>query len=365
MKQRIRRCCSRLYSNKNNIAFLLGISLLLCGLLTGCGSVLTSKNEEPKEIKIGVCMHNGYEPFVWEISDYMTEWCRQKENETGMKFSFDIVSSKGSQFTQNEQVEKFLAKKYDVVCVNLVDRTDPTLIIDRAMEADTPIVFFNRELVKEDLYRFDKLYYVGAQAEQAGELQAEIIVEALSQEKIFDAIDVNHNGTIQYVMLEGEPGHQDALIRTRVCTEKLQEARISIEKLADENANWDRDQAKTKMKALISRLPFQIEMVIANDDVMALGAMEALDEANYPIKPLVVGVNGNEEALDAIHYGKMLGSVYNDAKGQADTIMEIAYACATGNEIPEDIDLQDGKCVYLPYSKITYRNLFDYLDLDD
>ena len=186
--------------------------------------------QKSEEIKIGVCIHNGYEPFVWEIANNMTEWCRAKERETGIKISIEVLSSKGSQLTQNEQVEKFIAKGVDVLCVNLVDRTDPTVIIDSAMESDTPVIFFNRELVKEDLDMWDKLYYVGAIAQQSGRLQAEIIIDALSDERKFNAIDVNHNKSIQYVMLEGEPGHQDALVRTSVCTDMLKDAGISIEK---------------------------------------------------------------------------------------------------------------------------------------
>ena len=360
MRKKIRRCCSRLCS-KRNTAFILAI--ILAGIsLCGCTSPLPREEETPTEIRIGVCMHNSYEAFVWSIGDQMVQWCREKEKETGIKFTIDVISSKGSQLTQNDQVEKYIAKDYDVLCINLVDRTDPTVIIERAMDADVPIIFFNRELVEEDLNRWDQLFYVGAEAEQAGILQASIITDALSDPERFDEIDVNHNGTIQYVMLEGEPGHQDALIRTRVCTEKLQEARISIEKLADENANWDRDQAKTKMNALINRLPFQIEMVIANDDVMALGALDALEEANYPIKPLVVGVNGDEEALEAIHAGKMGGSVYNDATGKANTIMEMAYALAMHEDFPDDIHLRNGKYVFLPYRRITNDNVFDYME---
>ena len=323
---------------------------------------LNKKEKKPKEIKIAVCVHNEYEEHVWNIVNHMSQWARDKEKETGIKITLDTVGAKGSQLIQNEQVEKFVAKDYDLLCVNLVDRTDPTEIIERAMDADIPVIFFNRELVKEDLDRWDKLFYVGAYAEQAGRLQAQIIISAFQDEKKKNEIDVNHNDTLQYVMLEGEPGHQDALIRTRVVTEALQEAGISIEKLGAENANWDEDQAKTKMKALIERYPFQIEAVIANDDVMALGVLDALEEADYPNKPLVVGVNGSERALEAIRSGKMAGSVLNDAKGQGNAIMELAYSLVTGEEMPLNVRLKDGKYIYLNYKKITYDNVFEFIE---
>lgn len=332
--------------------------LLMVNLLVGC----SSRSEEAiKEIKIGVSLHNDTEMFVASIVRNMKEWCRNKEKETGIKVTLDVVSAKESQLVQNDDVEDFIARGYDIICVNLVDRSDATLIIDRAMEADIPIVFFNRELVEEDLDRWDKLYYVGAAAEQSGRMQAEIIIDKLSDKEEFDKYDVNHNGTIQYVMLEGETGHQDTIIRTRVVTSDLQSAGFSLEKLADEYANWSRDQAKTKMKYLIEKYPFQIEMIIANNDEMALGAIEALEEMKYPIDPLVIGVDGMEAGVEAIRVGRLDGSVYNDAKAQAEMIMEMAYALARGENIPSDITLYFGKYAYSQHSKITYDNVQDYI----
>lgn len=340
------------------IAVMIVISIGTISLL-GCSNIRAKKI---KEIKIGVCLHSDTEIFIMSIVKNMKEWCRNKEKETGIKVTIDVVSAKDSQLAQNDQVEEYIAKGYDVICVNLVDRSDATLIIDRAMEADIPIVFFNRELVEEDLDRWDKLYYVGAAAEQSGRMQAEIIIDKLSDPELFEKYDVNHNGIIQYVMLEGETRHQDAIIRTRVVTTDLTNAGFQLEKLGDEYANWSRDQAKTKMKYLLEKYPFQIEMIIANNDEMALGAVEALEEAKYPIDPFIIGIDGTEEGLEAVRVGKLDGSVYNDAKGQGNTIMEMAYALARGEAIPEDITLYFGKYVYLPYSKITYDNVQDYIE---
>lgn len=359
MTMTIRHFYSRLLSKIIAIFTITGILLMSCSMLTGCSRV--SPHDEKKEIKVGVCIYDEYDTFVSSVSQYIKEWGRKMEREKGTRITVDIESSMGSQMTQNDQVEKFISQHYDVVCVNLVDRTDATLIIDKAMASDTPVIFFNRELVEEDLDRWDKLFYVGAIAEQSGRMQAQIIIDDLTYRNKFNLVDVNHNGTIQYVILEGEAGHQDALVRTQVVTDELLNAGISLEKLGDEYANWNKDQAKSKMKSLMDRYPFQIEMVIANDDDMALGALEALAEGNYPITPYVYGINGTDEALEAIRTMKLNGSVYNDAKGQAEKIMEMSYALAMGEEFPEDVELSFGKYVFLPYSKITYNNVQDYL----
>ena len=351
----IRRYCSRL-----SIKYT-ALLLVLCFALSGCDSVITSPT---KEIKIAVLTYDEYDTLINSMTRYMTKWCRQKEKEDGVRITIDIVGAKKSQLTQNDQARKFITGDYDVLCVNLVDRTDATVIIDRAMASDTPVIFFNREPVEEDLSRWDKLYYVGAIARQSGELQAKIIIDALSDPEEFARIDVNGNGTIQYVMLEGEAGHQDSLVRTNVCTSELIKAGFSLEKLGDEYANWDRDQARTKMRELIGRYPFQIEMIIANNDDMALGAIDSIDESDYPLDPFIVGINGTEEALEAIRTMKLDGSVYNDAKGQAEMIMEMAYALGRGEPIPDSVELTFDKYVFRPYSIITYDNVQKYLNRD-
>ena len=115
------------------------------------------------------------------------------------------------------------------------------------------------------------------------------------------------------------------------------------------------------MRELIDRYPFQIEMVIANNDDMALGALDALEETDYPLKPFVVGINGTEEALEAIRTMKLDGSVYNDAKGQSEMMMEMAYALGRGEDFPPNVELTFDKYVFRPYSIITYDNVQKYL----
>lgn len=336
----------------------------VASICTGCSSYKgNSESKDSSTIKIGVSIYNEYDTYIASYARRMSEWCKNKEKETGTKIMLEIVSAKGSQLTQNDQVEKFIAREFDVVCVNLVDRTDATMIIDAAKSADIPVIFFNRELVKEDLDRWDKLYYVGAKAEQSGKLQAQIITDMLRDKASFDSIDINHNGVIQYVMLEGEAGHQDSLVRTRTCIEEIKKAGFSLEKIGDEIANWDRDQAKTQMKSLLERYPIQIEMVIANNDDMALGALQAIEEFGPNDKMYVVGINGTEEALEAVRTQKLGGTVYNDAIGQARCVMSMAFSLATEGSLPDDIELIDGKYVYLPYEKITYDNVRDYIKL--
>lgn len=304
------------------------LALALTLVLAGCGTGTdTNKVQTKDNIRIGISIYDGYDTFITDMANELSNYAKNKEKETGKTILLDVVSANGSQLTQNDQVAKFIDKQYDVVAVNLVDRTDATVIIDKAKNASVPVVFFNREPVNEDLNRWEGLYYVGANAEQSGALQAELVNKALGNPLRFKQIDRNGDGIIQYVILEGETGHQDALIRTQVSIEQIQQAGYAIEKLGDEIANWNRSQAMSKMNLLLEEHPTEIEMVIANDDDMALGAIDAFDAGETEL-PLVVGINGTDDALEAIKMKKMAGTVYNDARGQAKAIMEQAISLA-------------------------------------
>ena len=94
-------------------------------------------------------------------------------NKNGVETTVTVKNAAGSQRTQNDQVKELINAGCNVLCVNLVDRADPSEIIDVAKEHDVPIIFFNREPVAEDMRQWDRLYYVGADAKQSGVLQGE------------------------------------------------------------------------------------------------------------------------------------------------------------------------------------------------
>ena len=235
-------------------------------------------SNEVKEIKIGVTVYKEDDTFISTITKNIEEIAKEKEGEGKYKITINVLDAKGSLNNQSNQVDKFVAQNYDVICVNMVDRTAASMIIDKAKAANIPIIFFNREPVEEDMARWNKLYYVGSQAEQSGEMQANIIINAYKKD--MHKIDKNGDGKIQYVMLEGEPGHQDTSIRTEYCIKTITKNGIELEKLADDTANWQSDQASTKMTQWIKEFGDKIEVVFSNNDDMALGAINAINNAN-------------------------------------------------------------------------------------
>ena len=326
-------------------------------IISGCSREFSEKKKN--EIKIGVTLYRQDDTFISSISSYLEDISKEKEQQENIKIQLDFVDAKGSTTNQGNQIDKFIKQDYDIICVNLVDRTAAATIIDKAKNANIPLVFFNREPVEEDLNRWNKVYYVGAQARQSARMQAEIIIEEWNKNK--SKLDKNKDNKIQYVMLEGEPGHQDASIRTEYCIKDIDNYGIELEKLADDSANWQSDQAVNKMNQWIQEYGDEIEVVISNNDVMALGALHSINSTDvFTEKPIVVGIDGVKEALEAVNKGDLTGTVISDAKLQAKAIFDISYSLDKGLDV-NNVQGINGKYVKTQHTKVTKENVDIYL----
>ena len=408
-------------SLRKGMAVCLSLSLCLLPLLSACQRKEASK--EKKKLQIGVTIYDNYDTF---LSGYMTAFEKEisKKRAEGVEIGLFRYNAAGSQALQNEQVEEMLEKDCDVLCVNLVDRTAPSEIIDMAKKKNVPIIFFNRELVDEDLAQWNQLYYIGADAKQSGILQGEMAAEDIlseepekptpevplaspedeeeasekSQDKAGNAeeiqdfvlqksredldilereasaedtqtnteegtekkalilsprVDKNGDGVIQYLMFEGEAGHQDAIVRTEYSVNTLMQQGIPMEKLSYAIANWSRAEAQSKMMQFYPEFQDRIELILSNNDDMALGVLDAYDKIGLPKdkRPFIYGIDGTTVGLEAVKKGNLMGTVYNDEQGQAKALFQLAYRLATGKKGPED-EGENKKIIRLPYQKV-------------
>lgn len=342
---------------KKSVWWKRGICLgLMVSVLTGCQD--TDARQEAKSIRIGVTVYDQYDTFISQLIECFSADVSAKEKEAETAIHIEVCNAADSQPTQNSQVEDMIANGCDVICVNLVDRTEPTTIIDMAEKKNIPIIFFNRELVEEDLERWDRLYYVGAKAFESGVMQGELAAEIF---KIDASADKNQDGIFQYVVLEGEAGHQDAIVRTEYAVSTLMEQQVEVEKLGYGIANWNRAQAQTKMTQMLEQHGKEIELVLANNDDMALGAIDALKAIQIAREdwPVVMGIDGTDVGLEAVAQGELAGTVYNDKEGQALAMLNLAYELAVGGTL-EELALEDGKYIRLPYAKVEQEEVTDY-----
>lgn len=322
--------------------------------LAGCAE------EEPETVRIGVALYQQDDTFLSTIVQNLEQQAKERET-ADRKLNLNIADGRGSQAAQNEQIERFLKQGYDVVCVNIVDRTAAAVLIDKARASNVPLIFFNREPVEEDLMRWDKVFYVGSDAEQSGLLQGGIVRDVWKADR--GLIDRNGDGLLQYVMLEGEPGHQDTLLRTENSIKALTKAWVPVEKLANDSANWQRGQAHTRMAQWLKRIGQQVEVVFANNDDMALGAIDACFEAGMSEDqlPFVVGVDATPPALEAIAEGTLKGTVRNNASAQASAMLDLACALSAGEGLNGIEGLKNGKYIRTEYAVVTPENLDEFL----
>lgn len=336
------------------------LAALLAALLLALALPACSAEEEPPAIRIGVAIYLQEDTFISTITQHLQQMAMEEEQARGVKINLSIADSRGNQSVQNEQVDRFLDRGCDVICVNIVDRTAAAVLVDKAQAAGVPIIFFNREPVEEDLNRWERAYYVGSKADRAGKLQGELVLNAwrFSQEEL----DRNGDGVLQYVMLEGEPGHQDALMRTEYSVRTLVSAGVPVEKLANNNADWQRGQAKMRMQQWLDQLEKPIEVIFANNDDMALGAIDALASTPREHWPLIVGVDATAPALEAVAAGQLYGTVHNDGRGQAQAMLDLTLALWNGEDPGQAVDLAEGHYVWLPYRQVTLENLDEFLE---
>ena len=334
MSRKIKSCSFRSFRKLPALA-------CLCGVLAGCAG----GGGHTRTVRIGVALYSQDDTFISAVVQEIEQLARSRENSSDLKINLSIADGRSNQTIQLEQVDRLLDSGCDVLCVNIVDRTAAAVLIDKVSAADVPVIFFNRQPVQEDIRRWEQVYYVGPKGEQSGIYQGEILLEEWNGNRA--SADRNADGVLQYVMLEGEPGHQDALLRSEYATKPLTDAGVPLEKLASDTANWSRAQAAARMK---------IEVIFANNDDMALGAIDAMKEAGVDPLPLVVGVDGTEPALKALEEGELLGTVRN-APDMPDVLLELSLALADGGPVPESIQVEDGHYIWLPYYKLTSDTL--------
>lgn len=338
--------------------------LLAAGMLMTLASCNREEggDGEAKEVNIGVAVYKFDDTFMTGVRSVMEAEAKAKGA------GINLVDSQNTQTRQNEQVDTFITKGMNALAVNPVDRTAAGPIVEKARARDLPVVFLNREPEASVMQGYDKTWYVGARAEESGTLSGQIIADYWTANKA--AADRNGDGKLQYIMVQGEPGHQDATLRTQYSVEALREAGIEVEELGRDTAAWDKVKATDLMKTFITSKGIgNIEAVICNNDDMALGVIEALKAEGYNTGDEskfipVVGVDATAPALAAMQNGSLLGTVLNDAENQGKAAVNIAVVAAQGQTVDKETigyELTDGKYVWIPYVKITRENYQEYM----
>lgn len=311
-----------------------------------------ASTQKKTSMRIGVLLYRGDDTFISTLRTALEKQAKEYEQGTGIKVTLDIMDAKSSQNTQNSQVERLISLGCDALCINSVDRSSASIIIDKAMDAGTPVVFFNREPVEEDMNRWEKLYYVGADAKESAVLQGDILVDAYRRDS--RTLDANGNGLVSYVLLEGETSHQDSLIRTEWSIQTLKDGDVPLEKITGGIANWDRSQASALMEQWLKEYPGQIELVVSNNDDMALGAIDAMNRAGIGANSIkVVGIDGTPVGIKALEEGYLFGTVESDKERYSQAIFDIAWSLSLGQDPKDRVPQLEGNYYWCPQRALT------------
>lgn len=285
----------------------------------------------------------------------------------------------GIQTTQTEQVDTAITKGTKLLAVNVVDTGSndaARTIIEKAKANNIPLIFFNRSVDESIVKSYDKCVFVGTDYEMAGHMQGEMIGNYIKEN--FSKMDINGDGKISYCLFKGEQGNLEAEARTKYAVldanKILKDAGLPelvfYDKnnkngyLLDQNGTWSNAAANDHMKTILSAYSEKsgnmVELVIANNDEMALGAISALNELGYNKEGgktiPVFGIDATEAAKAKIKSGAMTGTVKQDSEGMAIAIAKIAENFMLGRAPFEEIDTNmvvgDWR-INIPYSSYT------------
>ncbi|MBQ3372707.1 MAG: galactose ABC transporter substrate-binding protein [Oscillospiraceae bacterium] len=315
----------------------LAMALALCMVFTLCA---VASADDVKTYKVGVSIYQFTDNFMTLYRNEIENYFKSLETDT-VKYEITMADGKNDMAEQTNQVQNFITQGMDVIILNLVQTSSADAVIDMVVDAGIPLVLINREPLAYDAdgNTIDEAYegildnptvcYVGADARQSGTFQGQMVL-ALDNKG-----DLNGDGKVSYIMIEGDPENIDAQYRTQFSIKALTDAGVEVEELFDQVGNWDQTKGQELCASALTQFGDKVEVVFCNNDAMALGAATAITAAGRTVGEdiYLYGVDALEEAVQLIKEGEMSGTVLNDAMGQSHAAVDVAIQLLNGEEI--------------------------------
>ncbi len=241
---------------------------------------------------------------------------------------------------QLSQVQNFIAAKVDAIIVNAVDTSATAPMTKAANDAGIPIVYVNRQPIDVDALG-PKGAFVASNEADSGTLETKEVCKILG-------------GKGDILVMVGDLGNQAAVQRTKDIHEVIATPECAGMKILDEQtAVWDPVKAQDLMTNWIAA-GHKPAAVIANNDNMAIGAINAMKAAGWKMEDVVVaGIDATQEALATMKAGDLDVTVFQDAAGQGKGAVDTAIKLVKGEKV-------DTK-VYIPFQLVTPANMGDYM----
>lgn len=374
------------------LALVMSLSLVACGGddAQTDDSTTTDDTTTASDLNVGVFYYTFADAYITTVRTALDE----KLTAAGIKYQ--DYDGNNNQATQLDQINTAITDGANLLIVNIVETSSPDSAqqaCDAAKNAGIPIIFFNREVDDAVVSSYENCAFVGTDAPEAGHMQGEMIGDYLLEN--YDAVDLNGDGTISYVMFKGQEGNAEAEYRTQFAVEDANAILTEAGKpelsfynagnadkfLVDQTGAWSAQAATDYMTTILAEYSEannnMVELVIANNDNMAEGAIAALQAAGYNLgndeegKPTstvipVYGVDALDSAVEKIQNGQMTGTVKQDGEGMATTIMALVSNVDGDAALMNGIDEANGYNVdknedgtvkvakiRVPYAKVT------------
>ncbi|AWK51574.1 galactose ABC transporter substrate-binding protein [Clostridium beijerinckii] len=311
------------------ISLVIITSILMCcnvKMINTISSIATRR-----QVKVGVVINND-NVFLSLISKNLDDI--QKENKDNVQFTF--FNGKGNSALESELLNNILQNNYDLI---LTDVQAPEIIsesIVKAKQKNIPLIFINITPTGNQINKFKEYsesLVIKIDSEQAADLQGKMIADFWNVNK--EIMDKNNDNIMQYIMIKGRRDSFESIIRTNNSLSAINNAGIKTQELASAFANWDEDLGKGVMESVFLKYAGNIEVIIANNDAMAVGAIKALQKYGYnigdPKKTIpIFGINQTPEAKDLIKKGFMAGSVPESPRAIAEALYTVGMNLVSG-----------------------------------
>ena len=359
---------------KKTLAIILAV-VMMVSLLAGCGDK-PAPNPDPAGSSLDVAV------FYYDFSDVYISSVRNSMNSQldALGVKYNNYDGAGNQSQQTDQINTAIANGANLLIVNIVETSSPDAAqnaVEAARTAGIPIIFFNREVSNDVVNSYEKCAFVGTDAPEAGHMQGKLVGDYLLAN--YDAVDLNGDGTISYVMFKGQEGNAEAEARTQFGVEDANAVLTAAGKpelvyynasatdkyLVDQGGKWSAQAANDYMSSILSEYSEtngnMVELIICNNDGMAEGAVSALQGAGYNTgdgKTIpVFGVDATDSAKQLINVGKMTGTIKQDAEGMASTIVNLVSSVKNGGNLMDNtssFNVDEGVAkIRVPYATYT------------
>jgi inositol transport system substrate-binding protein len=255
-----------------------------------------------------------------------------------------IEDAQGDVAKQLDQINNFIASGVSAIIVNAVDTSATQAMSDAAAAANIPLVYVNRQPINVDTLP-DNQAFVASNEVDSGTLETLEVCRLLKEEGKMEA---------NVYVMQGELSNQAAVQRTADVHDVIggPDCGVKVNIIDEQTANWSRDEAQTLMTNWLST-GTAFDAVIANNDEMAIGAIQAMKAANIDMKTVIVGgVDATQDALAAIAAGDQDLTVFQDAAGQGSGAVDAAVKLAAGEAVEQK--------VYIPFQLVTPANMADF-----